>query len=113
MFNKLKNSFYQFKNKTHYQLCSKYDKFMFVLKGNDDYFTEIEESEIIKLEKLKRNICSSKISNFMKTLISKKQNKKKLVVNENTISKKILTVLKNKKKRKKRRRGNRKNKRKY
>ena len=41
MFNKLKNSFYQFKNKTHYELCSKYDNFMFVIKGNENYFTEI------------------------------------------------------------------------
>ena len=116
MFDKLKNSFYQFKNKFHYDICSKYDKFMYVIKGNDNYCTEIEESKIAKLEKLKKNFNSSKISNFMKTFISQKNQIKKnnLVENNNTISQKILSVIKrkNRKNRKRKKKKNRKNRRK-
>ena len=111
MFDKLKNSFYQFKNKFHYQLCSKYDSFMFVIKGNDNYCTEIEESKISKLEKLKLNFNSSKISNFLRTFISLKKQKKAKIVNKNSISTKILTVIKNNKKRNKKK--NEKRKRRY
>ena len=82
MFNKLKNSFYQFKNKLHYGICSKYENFMYVIKGNDNYCTEIEESKISKLEKLKKNFNSSKITNFLKTFISLKK-KNKTIVNIN------------------------------
>ena len=73
MFEKLKQTFYQFNFKSlpidyHKQ---KYNNFIFVIKDGD-LFTEIEETNILKLEKLRIKFNATIISNFIKKYISKR-----------------------------------------
>lgn len=73
MFEKLKQSFYQFNFKSlpiDYHK-KKYNNYIFVIKDGD-LFTEIEETNIIKLEKLRIFFNGTIISNFMKKYISNK-----------------------------------------
>ena len=103
MFEKLKQTFYQFNFKSlpidyHKQ---KYNNFIFVIKDGD-LFTEIEETNILKLEKLRIKFNATIISNFIKKYISKKLlNKKKL---KDQLKMKKLRKLRKKQKRNRRRR---------
>ena len=105
MFEKLKQSFYRFNHKSlpidyHKQ---KYNNYIFIIKDGE-FITEIEETNILKLEKLRINFNASIISNFIKKYISKRLLNKKHIENQKKTRK--LQKLRKKQKRKRRRRRN-------
>ena len=103
MFEKLKKTFYQFNYKSlpidHYK--QKYNNYIFIIKDGD-LLTEIEETNIIKLEKLRNFFNASIISNFIKKYISKRLHDKKRIQNQKETRK--FQKLRKKQRRKKRRR---------
>ena len=107
MFNKLKNSFYRFKNNSS-PITTKqnYDNYIYILKDGDN-LTEIEEKNINTIKKLRLNINSMRINNCIKKYINSKKELEKQ--NNINLSTKIINTIKSKKKRKRRRRRRKRN----
>ena len=120
MFDKLKESFYRFRNNSSPILnCKdKYNNFMYIIKDGD-YLTEIEETKLQKLANLKKLISSIIINRIMKQFLNYKKsisNNPVIITNSKLTSNHISDKNDNKstsKKKRRNRRRRRQRKRKY